>query len=561
MKTNLIYFHFNVVSLTILLVSLFSFNTGFAAGRAIGKTFVNGRVTSGYGPVEGAEISIQGRQEFVKTDQKGQFLLPLGLLKGNRFRITAGKEGWFNNSQIFSRGQNVEIYLNPVPREDRKHYQFLSPVVCAQCHGKLTKIYDQSKMAHTTSNPLVLQMYNGTDAYNQPGKGPSYKTDNPGNDGDCITCHAPSVAAGNPVSKDLNRALSSPRAEWDGISCDYCHKIRKVVKNKSSPSGYKAIQQRLSSNQGGSILVFGPYKDVAVPPMAASYSSIYEKGQFCSACHSHTITPKTKKAWDWEKVYRKSEWKGFGLPDSDSIPVQTTYQEWKQWQSSLKPDDPNKGKNCQDCHMSWRKEMLPYDNYIVDGGARQMWGTYRQAEDINPHQFDGGTQTQLKTAVSLELEGQIENGILNLTVFVSNTNGGHWIPTGETMRSLMLVLDVKDENEKSLKQINGDQLPDWTGKGNPARGNYAGFPGVAFARVLQDSDGNLNVPFWNASSIASDNRIRPKSTQVHKWQFKLNLPDSEPEVTASLIYRPVFKELAKSKRWFVNDITVVQAAW
>jgi hypothetical protein len=27
--------------------------------------------------------------------------------------------------------------------------------------------------------------------------------------------------------------------------------------------------------------------------------------------------------------------------------------------------------------MSWRKDMLPYDNYVVDGMARRMWGTYR----------------------------------------------------------------------------------------------------------------------------------------------------------------------------------------
>ena len=47
-----------------------------------------------------------------------------------------------------------------------------------------------------------------------------------------------------------------------------------------------------------------------------------------------------------------------------------------------KNDEQNKGKKCQDCHMSWRKEMLPYDNYIVDGGARRMWGSYRSARNI-----------------------------------------------------------------------------------------------------------------------------------------------------------------------------------
>jgi hypothetical protein len=298
-----------------------------------------------------------------------------------------------------------------------------------------------------------------------------------------------------------------------------------------------------------------------VPPMAASYSPVFEKGQYCSVCHSHRKNLKKRKTWDWEKVYSKAEWKGFGLKDGSVLPVQTTYQEWKQWQVGLGKEDPNKGKKCQDCHMSWRKDMLPYDNYIVNGHVQQMWGTHRSAQTIHPHQFDGGTQTQLKTAVSLEVEGKIEKNSLVVTVFVTNTNGGHWIPTGETMRSLMLILDVTDENEKQLKMIGGKTLPDWTGKGKRVLGNYAGLPGVAFAKVMQDGKGNLNVPFWNATSIAVDNRIRPKTTVTYQWRFALSDPDSEPTATASLIYRPVFKNLAKSKKWVVDDIKVTEVAW
>ena len=562
MKSDSKFIHqlFILFFIPVLSVVTFS-NDGFSAGKYPYSTSVNGRVTSGYGHIEGAEVRIPGQDNVAVTDKNGYFSLSLGLLQGDRFRVVAGKEGWFNNGKLFLRGQSVEIYLNPVPRTDRHDYQFQSPKVCAECHVKLAKIYDQSKMAHTTSNPKVLQMYNGTDAFNQAGHGPGFKPDNPGNDGDCIVCHAPSVAVGDPESHDLNKALTSPKAEWDGISCDFCHKIRRVIKSKTSPSGFKAVQQRQTPLKGGSILVFGPYKDVSVPPMAASYSSVFEKGQYCSVCHSHKKNLKNRKTWDWEKVYSKEEWQAFGLKDATVLPVQTTYQEWKQWQTGLTEKDPNKGKKCQDCHMSWRKEMLPYDNHVVNGHVQEMWGTYRSAEIIHPHQFDGGTQTQLKTAVSLEVDGKIEQNSLTVTVYVTNTNGGHWIPTGETMRSLMLVLDVEDENEKPLKMTSGKRLPDWTGKGKPALGNYAGLPGVAFAKVLKDSKGKLNVPFWNATSIVVDNRIRPKSTVTYQWRFTLNNADSEPTATARLIYRPVFKDLAESKKWVVNDIQVTEVAW
>ena len=92
--------------------------------------------------------------------------------------------------------------------------------------------------------------------------------------------------------------------------------------------------------------------------------------------------------------------------------------------------------------------------------------------------FDGGTETQLKTALTLEMEGKVSDSKLTITVFITNTNGGHWVPTGETMRSVMLLLKATDSNGKPLKMIEGGTLPDWTGKGNVKTGNYAGLPGA-----------------------------------------------------------------------------------
>ena len=527
--------------------------------RASGSV-IKGRVISAYGPVEGATVRIPGAEDAVITDQNGVFRLPLRIKKNRNIRITAGKEGWFNNGQFVQPGRRTEIYLNPLPRTDDQHYQFLPLTVCAQCHVKLTKTYNKSKMAHTTSNPKLLQMYNGTDAFDRSGKGPGFKLDNPDKDGDCIQCHAPSIAAADPKSHDLNKALYSPRLEWDGISCDYCHKVRRVTKSKNTASGYKAGLLRQKPSKGNSILVMGPYDDVSVPPMAASFNPVFQKGVFCSQCHSHLKDLGSKK-WDWQKVYSKKEWEGFGLKDDKTLPLQTTYQEWKQWQDSLTAQDSNKGKKCQDCHMSWRKNMLPFDNHVVDDHARRMWGSYRSSQSINPHQFDGGTETQLKTAVSMEIESEVKGNILTTTVYITNTNGGHWVPTGEPMRSVLLVLDAVDENEKPLKRLSGEVMPEIAGRGDLSKGNYAGLSGVLFAKVLEDAAGNQHVPFWRAESIAIDNRIRPKSTVSYQWKFRLNNPDEEPSVTAKLFYRPVNKSLAQSKKWLVDDILITDAAW
>jgi hypothetical protein len=404
-------------------------------------------------------------------------------------------------------------------------------------------------------------MYYGTDGLLRPGIGPGYRLDNPTSDGNCTTCHAPSVAGNVPYSQDLTDVLRSPRTEWDGISCDYCHKVRNVIKDKTKPSGTAAVQERQSPARGNSILVFGPYDDVSAPPMAASYNPVFDQGKFCSICHNHFKKLDKEKAWNADKVYSASELKGFGLEDNTTLPIQTTYREWKQWQDQLPSDDSNKGKKCQDCHMSWRKEMLPYDNYVVDGSARNMWGTYRSPNNIRPHHFDGGTETQLKTALSLELDGEIVGNKLKINAYITNTNGGHWVPTGETMRSVMLLLKVTDSSGKTLKLNKGGRLPDWAGNGDIAEGSYAGLPGAAFARVLGDDEGNLNVPFWNATRVVSDTRIRPKKTVTLKYEFSLEDPADEPTAEASLIYRPVIRPLAQVKNWTVNDILITSSVW
>ena len=527
-------------------------------GEGPGRT-ISGRVVSGNGPVENARVRVAGEEEYTLTDRQGRYVLRSSHYPATRLKITAGKEGWFNNGKMT--GSRGDIILNPVYLADQPGYRFNSPVTCSQCHIKLTEYWDKSKMAHTTSNPKVLDMYLGTDAYRRQGTEPGYKIDNPRSNGNCAVCHAPSVAASSPWSQNLKTALESPQAEWDGISCEYCHKIREVIPDKTKPSGVAAVMERQSAPGSPSILVFGPYDDVVNPPMAATYNPLFDQGRFCSICHSHNKRLEKGKAWDHAKVYSPEEWKGFGFEDDNILPIQTTYQEWKQWQDQLSVDDPNKGKKCQDCHLSWRKEMLPYDNYVVDGGARRMWGTYRREKDIRPHHFDGGTEIQLKTALAMELEGEIKGERLVVSVYITNTNGGHWVPTGETMRSVMLLVRAFDSEGNLLKNVKGRKLPDWAGMGDAGTGNYAGLPGAVFARVLRDDMGNVHVPFWRATGIASDTRIRPKTSITLKFEFALEDPDDEPTAEADLIYRPVIKPWAEKKNWPVKDITIINKAW
>jgi hypothetical protein len=271
-------FAFIVAALLSIFLAVLYFEKGSPAQPWSGKASdsrIYGRVMSRYGPVKGARVRVAGDERYALTNSQGEFILPTDHLSGTRLRVTAGKEGWFNNGQISYRsGTMRDIFLNPVYLNDRPNYRFISPVTCSRCHVKVTRYWDQSKMAHTTSNPVVQDMFYGTDAFNRQGIGPGYRLDNPRSNGNCITCHAPSVAASSPWSQDLKSALRSPLTEWDGISCDYCHKVRRVLPDKTKPSGMSAVLERQSALRGSSILVFGPYDDVVVPPMAASYNPL-----------------------------------------------------------------------------------------------------------------------------------------------------------------------------------------------------------------------------------------------------------------------------------------------
>lgn len=523
---------------------------------------ITGVVASDFGMVADARVRVSGSQKFSLTDKNGRFVIDRPPLFFEPITITAGKDGWFNNAvRVLPGSQNANIRLYPIPNQDNQAYRFISPAVCARCHNTLAKYWDKSKMAHTTSNVKVLNMYNGTDATGRNLAGPGFKLDNPDKSGDCTVCHAPSAAVTQGGAKDIETALWSPKTEWDGISCDFCHKIRKTVKTNDSPSLFKPVMKRQTPYRGNSIMVFGPYDDVVNSVMSASYSPVFEKGNYCAACHSQVRKTESKTSWDREKVYTDAEWKNFNIGDDTIIPIQTTYQEWKGWQNSLPADDGNKGKKCQDCHMSWRKEMLPYDNYIIDGNARSMWGVKRDPENIRPHHFDGGTETQLKTALSLEIDGEIQNDILNVKVFITNTNGGHWVPTGDPMRHVMLLVSAADSQGRELKLIKGETLPTWTGVGNKDSGNYSGLPGKVFSKVLKDKKGNINVPFWKADSVDKDTRIRPKTTVTLNFQFKIENPDDEPVTEAKLIYRPFIKSLARIKKWDIKDIIITTRAW
>lgn len=91
----------------------------------------------------------------------------------------------------------------------------------------------------------------------------------------------------------------------------------------------------------------------------------------------------------------------------------------------------------------------------------------------------------------------------------------------------------------------------------PMPQRLAGLPGFAFARVLVDQKGALNVPSFQAVDVRNDNRILPQQKWRSNHQFELRCVN--PEVRATLLYRSFPPSWVQERRWDRPDLIVSSA--
>lgn len=99
----------------------------------------------------------------------------------------------------------------------------------------------------------------------------------------------------------------------------------------------------------------------------------------------------------------------------------------------------------------------------------------------------------------------------------------------------------------------GDAFDLWS----PRPQRLAGAPGFAFARVVVDQKGTLNVPSFRATDIRSDNRILPKGHWTSQHRFELGCV--APKIQATLLYRSFPPDWVELRDWDRPDIVVRQA--
>ena len=242
----------------------------------------------------------------------------------------------------------------------------------------------------------------------------------------CLGCHAPLAQ----LTDDLTLRT---KVSWEGVTCDYCHSMRRVMTIDGNPTA--ALQL--------STVKSGPLKDASSIAHGTEFSDVHISSEVCAPCHQ----------------YRNSQ--GFD--------VLTTYDEWS---SSSYYD---KGVQCQSCHMG------SVAGNVVDPRIQRTEGS-----TVNLHEMPGGHSfTQLNQAVRSRLTTTRQTDQLEVAVELVNVSGGHYVPTGSPLRELRLDVTADAyqgqdyQEQRSYRRVVGDS------EGNEITREQDAF--VRAAKVLADT--------------------------------------------------------------------------
>jgi hypothetical protein len=506
----------------------------------------SGLVLNADGPVAGAVVRVQTTDNKTATADDGSFVLG-GITGTVPITITAWNNGYYVGWTSTLPGvAPVTITLKPYYTTDNPDYAWFSmegvegSKSCGHCMADHYAEWLQDAHSQSAVNPRFLTMYNGTDVEgnhspltrrgysrdygsfplrpdpSQPYYGPGYKLDFPDTAGNCAACHVPAAAAkpGGAYAADPNLASG---IEAEGIFCEFCHKIGQVALSPEtglpSPNMPGVLSLRLYRSQGDQVLFFGTFDDVT---RRVSYLPLEQESAFCAPCHFGVF---------WDTV------------------VYDSYGEWLRSPYS----DPDTGQTCQDCHMP-----VTDATYFA---LPQQGGLERSAGRIFDHRMPGAMDEELlQNAVTVTTTAHLEGSTVAVQVEITNDRTGHDVPTDFPGRHLILLVRATDTSGNPLTQLSGPQVPEWGGVGDPSEGYYAGLPGKAFAKVLEEiwTEVSPSAAYWNPTRVLSDNRLAAFATDTSSYTFAAPAA-GEVEVQVTLLHRRAFIELMDQKGWDVPD--------
>lgn len=261
--------------------------------------------------------------------------------------------------------------------------------------------------------------------------------------GSCGDCHVPATDGGVPGAIDLAAATGIGFDE--GVTCDFCHKVRSVEPGPApgldgSITLERPSQPTMVTGQEFDPITFGPYADVIVGIMKGSYAPQMRQGEWCSSCHEYA-----RDALDPSLPIDATRWPQ-GLP---------LHETWTEVEYGPYGD---LGMNCQSCHMPvLDEESSTYD--ISEGGLSPSFdqGWLRPLGEVRHHHFPATGELE---PPGFSLDAEWTDGRVAFEVTVSNWSAAHAVPTGEPMRQLLVLVDAVDASGAPAVLAEGPTIPD-----------------------------------------------------------------------------------------------------
>jgi len=477
-------------------------------------------------PIAHSPVTLHGGSKQVFTDSNGNYTINV---TGTDLLIIGGAKGYYYQSiTVDSPATNINIALDPVPIGNNQNYEIRPPNECGSCHPKQHDDWINSPMAKAGFNTWVNDIYNGDGTVGGQGgfvytRDSKFALSNPNSE--CASCHQPKGWVEDPFSA-LDSDVTTPSLSVQhGVSCDICHKVADIDKSKINFPGLFPGAVDFNLPDPGTQVQYGVLGDVdySIPSLMRGSYQPQMRAELCATCHQDAADPNEDHSYS-------------------GVISEPTYLEW------LASDyaNPNSSNfaDCVDCHMG-----ASPDNQVcsVINTPDRSPGTVRN------HKIEGSTPVFLENAVELDMQVNTDSSELTVQVTINNNLTGHHVPTGVTVRNMILVVEAWEEGSDPLSNPlihTGPQvIHELGGIGDPAEGYYAGLAGKFYAKVNHDENGNGPTFFTDATGIQFDNRIPANQSDVTNYSFQLPNHQANIKVRARLIYRKAFRFLVDAKSW------------
>jgi hypothetical protein len=478
-------------------------------------------------PVADALVTLQASPHRTTTAADGSFTLPV---VGASITVVAAKKGYFNSGVVTTApASGVQIVMDPVHVGHNLNYQVADPQACAVCHPDQYSQWVGSPMSGAGTNTWIYDIYDGSGSAGGMGgfvylRDSVFRQTHPNSE--CASCHQPEPWVKQPFGA-LEPIGSLSVGAMHGVSCDICHKVADVDERRMNypgiypgyvdfnlPNAPLALHQVMYGVLGDVNYRFGGQMRASYQPQLVA--------EVCGACHQDKNDP------DGDGNFE----------EANGVVSEPTYHEWL----ASPYGDPRSPtyQTCVDCHMP-------------AFGATQVCNVLplqRDTNSIRSHRIEGTTPAFLEQAVELRLQVRETPVGLAVIVEVDNRHTGHHVPTGVTIRNMVLVVEAwQVASGQRLALAAGPVLHPLAGVGAPEQGYYAGLPGKLFAVVNHDANGSSPTFFTEATGILFDTRIPAMAVDTTNYVFTTQPGLGQVTVRARLIYRRSWRALVDAKQW------------